>query len=500
MATDDALASVQGVTKHFDATVALQNVSVDIRRGEIHALVGENGAGKSTLGRIIAGALRPDVGAVLVEGRPVRFRSPHDAIRHGIVAVPQESVVVPEQTVIENVLLGAEPRRGRLLNRRLATKTFAGLTERYGWHEPPNARAGRLGVGDQQKVAILRALARQAKVLVMDEPTAAMSTTEAQAFLATLQRLRAEGQTVLYVSHFLEHVLAVADSVTVLRNGRVIRSGPAKAETRASLITAMLGEASHGDRFPDKQVPGRGAEVVVRVSGLSTASGLRDVSLALRRGEILGVAGLAGSGRTRLARALFGIDRITAGTFRLRELDCRFKHPAAAIDAGIAFMPEDRKRIGLHLGISVADNMTLPHLRSRAPRRERDAVIRATMDRLDVRPRAPRAAVASLSGGNQQKVLLGKWMLGAPTFLIVDEPTRGVDVRAKHELYKHLTEIAADGTPILFISSELDELQGMAHRIIVMSGGRVSAELSGDAAQEDIMRHAFSTSAGGSAG
>lgn len=490
--TNDVIISVREVTKRFDATVALEHVSVDIRRGEIHALVGENGAGKSTLGRIIAGALRPDEGALVVEGEPVRFRSQHHAIEAGIAAVPQESVVAPEQTVAENVLLGAEPLRAGLLSRRRAASAFTALTERYGWHEPPNARAGTLGVGDQQKIAILRALARDAKVLVMDEPTAAMSTAESQAFLGTLRRLREEGHTVLYVSHFLEHVLEVADSVTVLRNGRLIRTGPAREETRATLIAGMLGDESQGDRFPSKQRPDESGKPAVVVSGLSSAKGLRDVSLTLRRGEILGVAGLAGSGRTRLARALFGIDRVTGGSYRLGEVECAFKTPSAAIDAGVAFMPEDRKRVGLHLGMSVAENMTLPHLRAAGSRRRRAAVVQAAIERLDVRPRSQNALVANLSGGNQQKVLLGKWMLGGPKFLIVDEPTRGVDVRAKHELYTHLTEIAAHGTPILFISSELEELQGMAHRIIVMSGGEVSAELDGDATQEDIMRHAFS--------
>lgn len=485
------------VSKRFGGVRALSSVDLSVEQGTVHALVGENGAGKSTLGKIVAGVLSHDEGEVRVRGRPVRYRSPRDALADGVTIIAQELLLVPLMTVIENVFLGIEnPRLGGITDTRLLNRRYAELERTVGFGLPPSTQVRRLRVADQQKVEILRALARKADVLIMDEPTAALSKVETTGLFETIKRLKQQGQTILYISHSLDDVLALADSVTVLRDGYVVRTSAAKDETPSSLVAAMIGR-SLGLAFPPKQFPSVDAPVVLEVDGLSRSGAIHDLSFMIRAGEILGLAGLIGSGRSEVARAVFGADGRDRGQIRLNGKTLGIRHPRDAVRSGIAMVPESRKSQGLLMQQSVASNITLPHLTrvTRAhfvsTRRERTAALQA-MREVDVRPPVPSRLVGALSGGNQQKTLFGKWLLRRPHILIADEPTRGVDVGAKHAIYTLLAQLAAAGMAVLLISSELEEVIGLAHRVLVLRHGRLVAELEGnEIAEELVTRAAF---------
>jgi len=487
---------VQGVGKTFGSTRALDNVSVTIASGTVHAFVGENGAGKSTLGRIIAGVFPPDQGELVLRGTPVAFNSPRQALERGIVLVAQELALVPQLSVAHNVLLGAEPRRYGFVDREELEHRFQELRTGAGFELPGEAPVGRLSIALQQQVEILRALARQAQLIVFDEPTAALSAAEAERFHRIVRDLAATGRTVILVSHYLAEVLELSDTVTILRDGRIVRTAPAAEETEASLISGMLGR-SLGRTFPPKAETSDGPPALV-VEGL-TAPGVRDVTLAVRAGEIVGLAGLIGSGRTELARAIFGAARASAGRVVVAGTDVA-GGPAASLRAGVAMIPESRKDDGLSLGRPVRENVSLASLRQmsrlgivqRGLERER---VRAALGQVTAPPILEAPAVA-LSGGNQQKLLFARAVLGSPRVLIADEPTRGVDVGAKREIYEHLVALAASGVAVLLISSEIEELLGLAHRLLVMRAGRVVAELDrGAMSEEAILSAAFGAAA-----
>jgi ABC-type sugar transport system ATPase subunit len=494
----EAHVELLGVSKRFGGAQALTDVDLTVARGEIRALVGENGAGKSTLGKVIAGLVAPDAGSLHVDGRAVSYRSPRQALDDGITLIAQELALVPDRSVIENVFLGTEASAGGVVRERRLRARFAELTARAGFDLPADATVGALRVAEQQKVEILRALAREARLIVMDEPTAALTADEAQRLFAMVRSLREQGTTIVYVSHFLDEVLALADTVTVLKDGRLIRTSAASEETADTLVTAMLGRSLEVT-FPPKQLPPADAPVVFRATGLTRAGALGDVSLEIRRGEILGLAGLVGSGRSEVARAIFGADRLDAGEMELEGKPVRPSSPRQAIDLGIAMLPESRKTQGLLMGRSVTENVSLAHMGSvsrlgvMSRRAERREVVRLT-DALDVRPVRHGAAVGQLSGGNQQKVLFARWLFRRPRLLIADEPTRGVDIGAKAAIYALLRDLAAEGMAVLLISSELEEVLGLAHRVVVMREGRVMAELEGDEmVEEAVMRAAFDT-------
>jgi len=489
---------VRGVSKRFGGVQALREIDLEIERGSIHGLVGENGAGKSTLGKVLAGIHRPDEGELLVEGRAVAYRSPRDALADGITMIAQEPTLVPHRSVQENVFLGLEP--AVFLDERPMSRRFAALVQEAGIELPPRRLARTLRVADQQKVEILRAIAREAKLVVMDEPTSALTTDEAERLFELIRRLRDRGVTVIYVSHFLPEVLSLADNVTVLRDGRIVRTSAAKDETPERLVSGMLGRALDL-AFPDKQPVPDDAQVVLSVRGLSSEPSVHDVSFEVREGEIVGLAGLIGSGRSEVARAIFGADRATAGTVEVdgRALDAR--SPRAAIKRGVVMLPEDRKRQGLLMLRSIVDNVTLPHLAdvttggvlsTRRERRRTSELIAS----LDVRTRSNAAQVSTLSGGNQQKVLFAKWLFRTPRVFIADEPTRGVDVGAKRAIYELIQELAARGIAVVLISSEHEEVLGLAHRVLVMRAGRVVAEFDEAHMGEDAVLHAaFGTTA-----
>jgi ABC-type sugar transport system ATPase subunit len=500
----DALPHVElrGVDKYFGGVRALVNVDLAIARGSIHGLVGENGAGKSTLGKIIAGVYRPDAGELWVDGQQAEYRSPRDALRDGVTIITQEPTLVPHRSALENVFLGIEGARAGLVDTRTLRRRFAQLVELAQLELPANALARTLRVADQQKVEILRAIARDARLVVMDEPTSALTADESERLFQVVRRLRQRGTTVIYVSHFLEEVLGLVDTVTVLRDGRVVRTAAAAEETPERLVNAMLGR-SMDLTFPEKGPPPAGASVVLSVRDLSRPPAVQDVSFDIRAGEILGLAGLIGSGRSEVARAIFGADRKGSGTIEVDGKPVRIRSPRDAVRAGVVMLPEDRKSQGLLMLRSIADNMTLPHLRSVSwawildPARERRAAY-ALMRRVDVRARGLSSKVVTLSGGNQQKVLFAKWLFRLPRVFIADEPSRGIDVGAKRAIYELIRSLAEQGIAVLLISSEHEEVLGLAHRILVMREGRIVAEFDEHTMSEDaVLRAAFAMEGSG---
>jgi simple sugar transport system ATP-binding protein/ribose transport system ATP-binding protein len=489
------------VAKSFGGVQALSDVSLSVARGSVHALVGENGAGKSTLGRIVAGALAPDDGRMLLNGEEVSFRSPREALEHKVAAIAQEPSVVPQLTVAQNVLLGVEPRRASLLRNRKLADAYDELAESAGFDLRGGLSAGRLRTGEQQKVEILRAISRDAQLIVMDEPTAALSAQETQQLHEIIRSLAGAGKTILLISHFLGEVLKLADAVTVLRDGRVVRTSASANETEASLVNAMLGR-SLTSTFPAKQPPAADAPVVLSVRDFS-APGVESATFDLRAGEILGLAGLVGAGRSELARALYGATKRHSGTVTLangRELG---RAPRHSLDSGLALIPESRKDEGLFFGRSVVENTSLSRLQALSALgivrtgRERRAASEM-LDRCDVRGAHYSAPVRSLSGGNQQKVLLARVLMCGPRVMIADEPTRGVDIGAKRSIYDFLAGLAEQGLGLILISSELEEILGLAHRVLVMRLGRIVAELEGGAMTENaILAAAFADDASG---
>lgn len=496
MTDDPAHLDIQGVGKTFGTTHALVDVSLGIRSGSVHAFVGENGAGKSTLGRIIAGVFPPDGGSLVLRGTPVTFTSPRQALQHGIALVAQELALVPRLSVAANVFLGAEPRRRGMIDRGELVIRFRRLAVDTGFDLPDGVPVGRLSIGVQQQVEILRALARDAQLIVFDEPTASLSAAEAAHLHGVIRRLAASGHTVVLVSHFLPEVLALADAVTILRDGRVVRTGPATEETEVTLISGMLGR-SIGHTFPPKAPPSHDAPIALAVENLR-APGVDAVSLSLRAGEIVGLAGLIGAGRSELARAVYGATRSDAARIAVHSAELS-GGPAASIRAGVALIPESRQDEGLMLGRSVRENVsltTLPLLSRLGFVRRRAEAERAREGLTRVAAHAHLETPAgSLSGGNQQKLLFARAVLENPTVLLADEPTRGVDIGAKLEIYEHLVALAARGVAILLISDEIEELLGLSHRVLVMRAGRIVGELEGEAITEAaILNAAFGMS------
>ena len=497
-------AEVRGISKRFGGVQALTDIDVGVVEGSIHALVGENGAGKSTLGKIIAGVHRPDDGELWVNGRKVAYRSAREALADGVTLIAQEPTLVPHRSVLENVFLGVEDTVVGVLERRKLAQRYEALVAATGIELPARKLARTLRVADQQKVEILRAVARKARFVIMDEPTSALTRDEATRLFELVRRLRASGTTIVYVSHFLAEVLALADTVSVLRDGRLIKTSPAESETPESLVTAMLGRTI-GLAFPDKEPPPADAPVVLSVRDLTSPPAVAEVSFEIRAGEIVGLAGLIGSGRSEVARAIFGADVPRGGTVEVAGAPLRVRSPRQAISKGVVMLPEDRKGQGLFMLRSILDNVTLPHLAEVSDAgilrpRPGSSRARELIARLQVRTRSAKAPVNTLSGGNQQKVLFAKWLFRRPLVFIADEPTRGVDVGAKTAIYALIKSLAEEGIAVLLISSEHEEVLGLAHRVLVMNSGRLVAEFDQATMNEDaVLRAAFGTAAGATA-
>jgi len=469
----------RSLVKRYPGVLALDGVSIAVRGGEVHAVAGENGAGKSTLMKVLSGAVQPDAGTLVIDGRPVRFESPHAAHGAGIRMIHQELSLVPELSVAENVFLGAEPARRGVVDRERQEHLARAVLERLGQGRlDPRARVAGLPLAARQMTEIAKAVAARARVLIMDEPTAILAQEETDVLFRVIAQLRDEGVAVVYISHRLDEIFRIAGCVTVLRDGRLVTSAPAGELTRADVVRLMVGrELAAG--YP------RGATVagpeVLRLEGV-TSGPVRGASLALRAGEIVGLVGLVGAGRTELARAIFGAAARRDGRMWLDGRPFAPRTPREAITAGVALLPEDRKRQGLVLTAAIRDNVSLPSLPAFARHgvvdrgRERGEVAR-WIEALGVRTPSLDRPVEQLSGGNQQKVVLARWMLRHARVLLFDEPTRGIDVGAKAEIYALMRRLADEGAAILMISSDLPEALGMADRLFAMRDGRVVGEL-----------------------
>jgi rhamnose transport system ATP-binding protein len=497
----NTLLRATNVSKSFGGVRALKGVSFDLRAGEVHALVGENGAGKSTLIKVITGAHPADDGTLEILGRPVADNDPVRARALGIAAIYQQPALFPDLTVAENIGLGLEPpgpwRLVRWGERRARAER---LLRRLGTTISPDTEVRRLSMPEQQLVEIARALGAEARVLIMDEPTASLSDNEVANLFRVIRELKAHGAGIIYISHRLEELPRVADRVTALRDGALVGTRPMAEVSRADLIRMMVGRELSAV-FPKRSVPL--GDVLLDVRGLGCrAAGVRDVSLTVRSGEILGLAGLVGAGRTELAGVLFGLTPADAGDVRLRGRPVTIDSPARAVELGIAYVPEDRRRHGVILDLSVAANATLAVLRKISSagfldfRRERD-LAGEFVGRLGVKAPSLEAPVGNLSGGNQQKVALARWLATEPAVLILDEPTQGIDVAAKAEIHRLMVDLAGRGLAILMISSELPEVLGMSDRIAVMRAGTVVGTLDRpEATQEKVLSLALGHSEG----
>jgi monosaccharide-transporting ATPase len=500
---------MEGIVKRFAGATALDGVDFTLRRGEVHALVGENGAGKSTLIKIMTGAYRRDGGQMWLEGQPVSFATPADAQGAGVIAVHQEIHLLSYRTVAENVFLGREPRRFGMVDwGRMRTET-AEVMQRLGLAIDPLATLGALSTAQQQMVAIARGVSLGAKVLVLDEPTSSLAEREVSILYDMIRQLQAQGTAIVYISHRFDELYAVCDRVTVLRDGRLVGENRLANLQRLDLVCLMLGKPREALRegttaFAGPAPEAESAAPLLRTQGLRRGQKLRGVSLDVRKGEILGLAGLLGSGRTETARAIFGADPAKEGTMQMdgKVLDPRT--PDDAIRAGIAFVSEDRKGEGIIPELSVRENLTLAALPTLTrmgvvDRTRQREIVDQFMRRLGIKATSADQKIRELSGGNQQKVLLARWLCMNPALLILDEPTRGIDIGAKAEIQALINELAGEGLGVLMISSELEELVEGSSRVVVLRDGRNVAELHGDDISQQSIIHAMaegSTAAG----
>ena len=490
------LLDARNISKSFAGLRALNRVSFDLRPGEVHALVGENGAGKSTLIKIITGAEHADAGTLIVAGSPLTQIDPHTTRELGIAAIYQQPALFPHLTVAENIALSLE--RGtswRRIDRKARRRLASALLERVGATLDPDRPVRTLTMPEQQVVEIAKAIGAEARIVIMDEPTASLSEREVARLFDVIARLRADGAGIIYISHRLEEIATIADRITVLRDGETVATRDARDVTRADLIRMMVGRELDAV-FPKRQVPL--GDVALSVRNLSNArTGVRGVSLSVRRGEILGVAGLVGSGRTQLAETIFGLTPASGGEIALDGHPVVIASPAEAIDRGIAYVPEDRRQHGVVLEMSIAANASLANLGSVS----RNGLIKhdletASAERyinaLRIKTGSADAEVGSLSGGNQQKVALARWLGTGPSVLILDEPTQGVDVGSKAEIHRLMQDLAERGVAIIMISSELPEILGMSDRIAVMHAGKIVATMErGDATAANVMAAAL---------
>jgi ribose transport system ATP-binding protein len=469
-----------GVSKSFGATRALDGVSLTVGGGEVRALIGENGAGKSTLMKVLSGAVRPDAGSMTLGGDPYAPRSPREGLASGVAMIYQELALAPALSVEANILLGQERVRGGFLRLREHRRVAAEALELLEHPDiRPEARVRDLGVGAQQLVEVARALVSQARVIVFDEPTSSLSERDAERLFALIDRLKRRGLAIVYISHFLEEVRRVAQTYTVLRDGRSVAEGNLADTDLRSIIGHMVGR-DLGELFP--RVPHVPGEPILELTDFRTGTRGRPANLALRRGEILGLAGLVGAGRTRLVRAVFGLESVVAGRVRVAHVAGGYAPPRERIAEGVGFLSEDRKGEGLALGLSIEDNMTYPGLRRHARQgwlrlKQRRGEVAGWMSRLRIVAAGPLQPVGALSGGNQQKVALARLLHQHADVLLLDEPTRGIDVGSKAEIYRLLGELAAQGKAILVVSSYLPELFGICDRIAVMSRGTLTEAL-----------------------
>ncbi len=494
----DPVLEVVDATVRFPGVTALDEVSFTLLQGQIHALVGENGAGKSSLIKVLTGVYQPDGGEVRYGGQPVRFDDPAAAQRAGISTIYQEVNLVPLMSVARNIFLGREPKRLGLIDYREMNRQAAAVLDRYGIGLDVTAPLRSLGLGVQQMVAVARAVSLDARVVIMDEPTSSLEAKEVETLFRVIRLLHEQGVAVVYVSHRLDELFAICDEVTVLRDGRTVHTGRMGDLTKASLVAAMLGR----DLAAAKQRQGTThreideTPPVLRVRGLQRTPVLHGIDLDVRPGEVVGLGGLLGAGRSETARAVMGVDPVDRGTVAVDGTEIRRGSPGAAVGAGLVLLPEDRRNEGIIPNLSIRDNIVLaalPRL-SRAgvvSDRRADELVSTFMRRLGIRASGPHQKVRELSGGNQQKVMLARWLCLQPKVLILDEPTRGIDVGAKAEIRDLIDELAAQGLGLVLISSELDEVVEGSDRVVVLRDGRIADELAGDVVTEAALLQAL---------
>ncbi|TFW30177.1 sugar ABC transporter ATP-binding protein [Duganella callida] len=478
-----------GICKRFAGIVALNGVSLSVRAGEVMALIGENGAGKSTLVKTLTGIYQPDEGAIALNGQPVAFASVQDAIRAGITAVHQETVMFDELTVAENIYVGRQPCRGARIDWKLIEAEAEKLFARLEVSLPVRARVKDLSVAQRHFVEIARALSQDARVVILDEPTASLSQREIQELYRIIAQLRAAGTAVIFISHKFDEIFTVADRYTVLRDGQFIAEGAMAEITEPELVALMVGRSVR-NAYPKASVtPG---DTLLEVRNLCHPTEFHDISFSLREGEILGFYGLVGAGRSEVMQALFGLTTGVSGTMTMHGKPVRIDSPADAIAHGIAYVPEDRQHQGAHLTLPILHNITLPILSRvgfflRGRRAQEIAIARRYAEQLELKAHNLCQHVSELSGGNQQKVVLGKWLATDPRVMILDEPTKGIDIGSKAAVHRFISELVAKGLSVILVSSELPEVMGLADRIVVMHQGRIENEYARNAATPELI-------------
>jgi ABC-type sugar transport system ATPase subunit len=485
------LLKIENLQKRFGGVVALKNGNLEVAAGEVHLLLGENGAGKSTLMKIVAGMIAADGGRILWNGEPVSFARPADAARQGIAMVHQESLLAPHLSVAANIFLGREDSGpAGWLNRRRMHQAAAHLIEQHGFPLQPEWRVERLSPAGRQLVEICRAIQHGSSLLIFDEPTSSLSETEAKEVFRIVRSLRDRNMGVIYITHRLEELRAVGDRVTILRDGETVYVSPLHGITTSEIIKHMVGREISSIYEREAAPPG---EVLLEVRGLSRKPLLKDISFQVRTGEIVGLGGLIGAGRTELCRAIFGVDGIDSGEIAVRGRTVRINSPRQAVNAGLALIPEDRQQSGLATSLPVGANINMANLDAEsrfgfanATAEKRTAAL--YFERLRIRAESPRQLAGRLSGGNQQKVVIAKWLARGARIFLFDEPTRGIDVGAKAEVFQVMDELARSGAAIVMVSSELPELLQVSDRILVMRQGRIAGELPGRTTQEEVMR------------
>ena len=490
-----SLLDMKQIIKSFNGVEVLHGIDFSLRAGTVHALMGENGAGKSTLMKVLAGVHKCDDGEIWLKGKKTEIQSPRHAQELGIAMIHQELSPVPEMTVAENIFLGREPRKGLFVDYKKMYADTETLLGDMKVRVSPRAKIGRLKVADQQLIEISKAISLNADIIVMDEPTSAITDQEVEILFKTIADLKKKGTGIIYISHKMDEIFRIADDITVLRDGTYVNSWEAKDIDNNTLIKNMVGRELN-EIFPKIKVPAK--DVVMEVRHFTKENQFEDISFLVREGEILGIAGLIGAGRTELMNAIFGLEKPDSGEVFFEGRKVEIRRPSDAIRHGIAYVTEDRKNEGLVLEMGVGQNITIASMKTLSSgmfikRQEEKKTIDDQIRALRIKVHSPRQLVGKLSGGNQQKVVLAKWMMKNPKLLILDEPTRGIDIGAKSEIYKLMGEFVEKGNSIIMISSEMPEAMGMSDRILVLSNGRLSGELSREEfAQEDIMKMAVS--------
>jgi ribose transport system ATP-binding protein len=495
VSTPDTILRISGLSKAFPGVQALSDIDLEIHRGEIHALLGENGAGKSTLVKIIAGVYSQDSGTLLFDESRIDFDSPADAFKRGISIIHQETSLVPQLTVAENVFLGLEPSRAfpGVIDGRKLLREFGKVSDKLGFHLPPNKQVRDLNVAEQKMTEILKAMVHEASFIIMDEPTDSLSEAEIRHLFKIIKDLKRQGMTVLYITHYLEEVFEISDRGTVLRDGQKVGTVKIEEVGIDDIVHMMIGQEALADEAAIRSERQNHREEALRVESLCRAGAVEEITFTSYRGEILGITGVLGAGKSELARLIFGADKQDSGSVYLFGERVYINSPVDAVRHGIGMMPEDRKNQGLLLEMEIYKNITLPSLKNMTEgwvlsKKKELAACDAMVKRLGIRISAPDQRAKNLSGGNQQKVVIAKWLLGNPSILILDEPTRGIDVGSKLEVHRIMRSLANQGTSVLFISAEVPEIVQISDRILVIRNGRIVGQYHRGVSQKEIMR------------